>query len=287
MKLNTAHPPALLPRKNHRDYTRGLHSPTGVRLARRCPNFTLETPRQAAGNISISTRTIALLFAGALCLLSAAAPLRAAGPYLHGFDPIALLPPPPPLGTAEDVADRESTLRIYTARTPAEVALGKSEHTVTIFAFTSTIGPFFRPGKFPQTEALFAEVEAETKKIVNTAKNTWKRPRPFVADPARFAEPGDPEKSPGYPSGHSTRGTVFALLLAEIFPERREAILAKGRNIGWTRVEIGVHTPLDIYGGRVLGQALAREFLHSPAFQADLAAARAEIAAETMHSSPP
>jgi acid phosphatase (class A) len=223
----------------------------------------------------------ALVLAGALCLLSAAAPLCAAGPYLHGFDPIALLPPPPPLGTAEDVADRESTLRIYTARTPEEIARGKSEHTVTIFAFTPAIGPFFLPGKFPKTEALFREVEAETKKIVNTAKNTWKRPRPFVADPARFTEPGDPEKSPGYPSGHSTRGTAFALLLAEIFPERREAILAKGRDIGWVRVEIGVHTPLDIYGGRVLGQALAREFLHSPAFQADLAAARAEVAADS------
>jgi len=226
-----------------------------------------------------STRTIALFFAGALWLLSTAAPLRAAGPYLHGFDPLALLPPPPPLGAAEDVADRESTLRIYTARTPEEVALGKDEHTVTIFAFTSAIGPFFQPGKFPKTEALFAEVEAETKKIVNHAKNTWKRPRPFVADPTRFAEPGDPEKSPGYPSGHSTRGTVFALLLAEIFPERREAILAKGRDIGWVRVESGVHTPLDIYAGRVLGQALAQSFLHDPAFQQDLAAAKAEIAA--------
>jgi acid phosphatase (class A) len=216
---------------------------------------------------------------GAICVLLTAAPLRAAGPYLHGFDPLALLPPPPPLGAAEDVADRESTLRIYTARTAEEIALGKNEHTVTIFAFTPAIGPFFQPGKFPKTEALFKEVEAETKEIVNTAKNTWKRPRPFVADPTRFAEPGDPEKSPGYPSGHSTRGTAFALLLAEIFPEQREAILAKGRDIGWVRVEIGVHTPLDIYGGRVLGQALAREFLRSPAFQADLAAARAEVAA--------
>jgi acid phosphatase (class A) len=232
------------------------------------------------------TQRVALVLAGALCLFSAAAPLRAAEPYLHGFDAIALLPPPPPLGTAEDVADRESTLRVYTARTPEEIALGKSEHTVTIFAFTSAIGPFFRPGKFPQTEALFAEVEAETKKIVNAAKNTWKRPRPFVTDPARFAEPGDPEKSPGYPSGHSTRGTLFALLLAEIFPERREAILAKGRDIGWVRVEIGVHTPLDIHAGRVLGQALARELLHSPAFQANLAAARAEVAADAAHSPP-
>ena len=111
------------------------------------------------------------------------------------------------------------------------------------------------------------------------AKDHWKRPRPFVADAARFTEPGDPEKTPSYPSAHSTRGTLFALILAEIFPQHRAAILAKGRLIGWTRVEIGVHTPLDIYAGRVLGQAMAEAFLRDPAFQADLAAVKAEVAA--------
>lgn len=201
----------------------------------------------------------------------------AAGPYLHDFDALALLPPPPLLGSPEDVADRESTFRIYSVHTPEQAARGQDEHKVSVFHFAAAIGPDFKPGKYPKLEALFAEVEAETKKVVDGAKNTWKRPRPFVADPKRFAEPGDPEKSPGYPSGHSTRGTVFAFLLAEIFPEHRDAILAKGREIGWVRVQIGVHTPLDIYGGRVLGQALARSFLHDPAFQADLVAVRAEV----------
>lgn len=217
-----------------------------------------------------------------LAALVALAPLRAdPAPYLRPGHPdaIKLLPPPPALKTAEDVADRESTFRIYSARTPEDVARGKAEHKVTIFAFTPAIGDFFVAGKFPKTEALFTEVEAETKKVVDGAKNTWKRPRPFVADPARFSEPGDPEKSPGYPSGHSTRGTVFALLLAELFPDKSEAILEKGRAIGWVRVELGVHTPLDIYAGRVLGRALAQEFLRNPEFQKDLAVAKAEIAA--------
>ena len=229
---------------------------------------------------TLSTRsTTAVYLTAVFAFLLAVAPLRAAGPYLREFDPLALLPPPPALGSVEDIADRASALQIYAGRSPADVARGADEHKVSIFHFTPAIGRFFQPGRFPQTEALFKEVEAETKQIVDIAKNTWKRPRPFVADPARFAQPGDPEKSPGYPSGHSTRGTAFALLLAELFPADREAILAEGRSIGWTRVQIGVHTPLDIYGGRVLGQALAREFLRSPAFQSDLAAARAEIAA--------
>ena len=209
----------------------------------------------------------------------ATAGMRAEGPYLHGFDAIALLPPPPALHTAEDQVDRETAFRVYTTRTPEEVSTAKAEHKVTIFAFAPAIGPFFTPARFPRTEALFKEVEAEAKPVIDGAKDTWKRPRPYVADPARFTEPGDPEKSPDYPSGHSTRGTLFALLLAEIFPNQREAIIAKGRDIGWVRVEVGVHTPLAIYGGRVLGQSLAEAFLHNAAFQADLASAKAEGAA--------
>jgi acid phosphatase (class A) len=72
---------------------------------------------------------------------------------------------------------------------------------------------------------------------------------------------------------------VFAALLAELIPEKREALLEKGREIGWLRVIGGVHFPSDVFAGRVLGQALAREFLRSEKFQADLAAAHAELAA--------
>jgi acid phosphatase (class A) len=212
-------------------------------------------------------------------LLALAGPLQASGPYLHGFDALALLPPPPALHSAEDAADRASTLAVYTARTPEDVARGRAEHKVTLWAFTPAVGPFFQPGRFPKLEALLSEAEAEVKPVVDGAKDTWKRPRPFVADPVRFAEPGDPEKSPGYPSGHSTRGTFLALILADVFPQQAEAILAQGRLIGWTRVEIGVHTPLDIYAGRVLGRALAQRMMADPVFQADLAVAKAEVAA--------
>ena len=225
----------------------------------------------------------AALRAGLLALMLAAGTLRAAGPYLGAFDPVGLLPPPPVLGEPEDRADRQATATVYATRTPADVARGRDEHHVTVFLFAPVLGPQFRPGRYPRTEALFAEVEAETKAVVNRAKNTWHRPRPFVADPVRFAEPGDPEKSPGYPSGHSTRGTVFALLLAELFPAQREALIAKGREVGWLRVQGGVHYPTDIYAGRVLGQALARDFLMNPAFRSDLAAAKAELLTAAAH----
>jgi membrane-associated phospholipid phosphatase len=69
-------------------------------------------------------------------------------------------------------------------------------------------------------------------------------------------------------SGHPDR---VALLLAELFPEPKQAILAIGRDIGWDRVLIGKHFPTGIYAGRVLGQAIVRQLLSSPAFHRYLA----------------
>lgn len=214
-----------------------------------------------------------------LLLLALALPLGAAGPYLHGFDALALLPPPPALHSAEDDADRASALAVYKGRAPEDEARAKAEHKVTPWAFTAAVGHDFGPGRYPRLEALLQEAEAEAKPVVDAAKEHWKRPRPYQLDPAAFSRPADPEASPGYPSGHSTRGTLLALILASVFPDHAVAIEAKGRLVGWTRVEIGAHTPLDIYAGRVLGQALAERMMADPAFQQDLAAARAEVLA--------
>ncbi|MDB6127789.1 MAG: hypothetical protein JWM35_1685 [Verrucomicrobia bacterium] len=213
------------------------------------------------------------------------APLSAKTPanYLSPNQPdvLALLAPPPVNGSDEDRADLESSFAVASTATPAQLALAQDEDKLTIFQLTASAVPWLQPGKFPKTEALFTEIEAETKPVTSRGKKYWQRLRPYHVDPARFPHAIEHEKPTdfGYPSGHSTRGTLFAFLLAELFPAQREALLAKGREAGWLRVRGGVHYPTDIYAGRVLGQALAREFLASPEFQNDLADVRAELAA--------
>ncbi len=219
----------------------------------------------------------------ALVLFAALLALRASAAFLPAGTPDgkSLLAPPPARGSAEDRLDLENTYTVHTTAPAADIALGRDENKLTIFHFAPAIGGWFVPGKFPRTEALFKEVEAEAKRVTDDAKDYFRRPRPYHVAPGRFPhsiEHEDP-KHYSYPSGHSTRGTVMALLLAELFPDKREAILAKGREVGWLRVEGGVHYPTDIQAGRVLGQELVRDFLRSPEFQAELAAASAELAA--------
>jgi acid phosphatase (class A) len=222
-----------------------------------------------------------LLFIGLFAL--AVAPLQALGPYLGNNAPNALLllPPPPPPGSVEDLADRDATYRVYSNCTPEQFALGLEQQRLTIFHLTGSVGPWFKAGKFPKTEALFKQITDESFLISRPIKLVWKRQRPYIADPVRFSkviEP-DPNPTPTYPSGHATRSTLYAQILVELFPEQREAIIAKANESGWLRVQGGVHTPLDIFAGRTLGQAIAQAFLRSPEFQRDLAEVKAEIAA--------
>lgn len=194
---------------------------------------------------------------------------------------VELLPAPPAPGSAEEAADLETTARVYRAGTPAEKAQAKADVKLTIFRFAPALGPWFTPGKFPKTEALFHEVEREAKSVTNAGKRHWERLRPYHADPAQFPDAieREPKTDYSYPSGHSTRATLYSLVLAELFPDHRAELIAIGREVGWLRVVGGVHYPTDIYAGRVLGMALARDFLQNSEFQRDLAGAKEELRA--------
>lgn len=215
----------------------------------------------------------------ALCLLLVvAAPLLGQERYLASGQPdaIMLLPAPPAPGSAEEAADLDSARAVFHGRTPAEEARAFKDATLAFSLFAPAIGPVFDLGKLPKTKTLLEKMKLDIGEAVDGPKHFWKRQRPYQMDPQLAL--GKPERNYGYPSGHSTRGTVYALVLAELFPDKRDALLAVGRDIGWDRVVIGKHFPTDIYAGRVLGKAIARELLASPAFQRDLAEANAEIA---------
>src|SRR5258705_735295 len=214
-----------------------------------------------------------------LCLLLPTARPLFADTYLAPGRPdgIALLAATPARGSAEEAAHLASARATFEARTAAEKERAMKDSTLSFTLFAPVVGPVFEPGKLPRTEALLQKVKSEIGDAINTPKDHWRRLRPYQMD-ANLSL-GKPESRFSYPSGHSTRGTVYAALVAELFPEKKEAILLIGRDIGWDRVLIGKHFPTDIYAGRVLGKAIMRELMSSPAFQKDLAEAKAEVEA--------
>ncbi|MGP8200268.1 MAG: phosphatase PAP2 family protein [Limisphaerales bacterium] len=221
------------------------------------------------------------LFAPVLFALAmAVAPLQArAAHYLPDGQPdaILLLAPPPLPGSPEEAADLAEVRSVCRAAPTNDVSAAMAERKFSVFTFAPAIGDFFQPGKYPKTGQFFHQVQKDAANATDDAKEFWKRPRPYVLDPTLAA--GKLEKSFSYPSGHSTESMVLALVLADLFPDKRDAILAEARRVGWHRVEIARHYPTDIYAGRVFAQAIVREMKKNPAFQADFAAVKAEIAA--------
>ena len=197
--------------------------------------------------------------------------------YLPAGEPdgATLLAPPPEADSAEQAADLAEVRTVSRSVSKQEAAAALADSRFSIFSFTSAIGDFFQPGRFPRTEAFFRRVSKDTETEIDSAKEYWKRPRPYTVD--RTLAEGKLEKSFSYPSGHSTGSMVMALVLADLFPAHRDAILARARLVGWHRVEIARHYPTDIYAGRVFAQAIVREMKKNPDFQRDFAAAKAEL----------
>lgn len=190
---------------------------------------------------------------------------------------LSLLAPPPLPGSAEQEADLVEVRAVSTSATMDQKAAAMAEKKFTVFNFTVPVGGFFKADKLPKTEAFFRRVQADAASVVDSAKDYYRRPRPYVIDPSLAN--GKLETSFSYPSGHSTETMTLGLVLAEVFPGKRDAIMAHARLMGWHRVQIARHYPTDIYAGRVLAQAIVREMNANLQFRHDLAEVKAEVAA--------
>jgi len=219
-------------------------------------------------------------------LLATAASLFADSTYLttNSLDSVSLLPPPPARGSAEEAADLTTVRAVFNGRTDAEKTRAMKDSGLAFSLFQPAVGAVFDLHNLPKTQALLEKVKKDIGAAIDAPKNHYKRLRPYQIDDQLVL--GQPEPSFSYPSGHSTRGTVYSLVIAELFPEKKEAILVVGREIGWDRVLMGKHFPTDIYAGRVLGYAIVRGLHSSTLFQHDLEQAMAEIRDAEQHVVP-
>jgi len=82
-----------------------------------------------------------------------------------------------------------------------------------------------------------------------------------------------------YPSGHSTFATVCAILLADMVPEKRAQLFARGRDFGHSRLVVGAHFPSDVEAGRITGTVATALMMQNAQFQHDYSEARVNLRA--------
>ncbi|MFC7262575.1 phosphatase PAP2 family protein [Streptomyces lutosisoli] len=83
----------------------------------------------------------------------------------------------------------------------------------------------------------------------------------------------------GFPSGHTNAFHLAALAYAYAVPERFQELVARAFELSHTRIMAGMHSTVDVLGGRIMATALAAATLADPANTALKAAARAQAAA--------
>ncbi len=77
----------------------------------------------------------------------------------------------------------------------------------------------------------------------------------------------------GYTSGHTAEAVRDAVAMAYAVPERFQEMVSRGLELGESRILAGMHSPLDVISGRMLGIASAAANLADPANKDKKAAA--------------
>lgn len=229
---------------------------------------------------------LALIAVGAVATLSAVQAQSGRLGYLApgAFDILAVLPPAPEKGDTRYEADRAiyRTTRALVGTPRWELAVNdvKTRQTDLMRDFSCAVGVTLTPENAPRLAALVARASADTGRATQIAKDHYRRLRPYQIDSGAVCQPAvQLEGSFDYPSGHTTLGWTWATLLAELVPDRATQILARGRAFGESRIVCGVHNASAVEGGRLSASATLAASASSREFQADLAAARAEVAA--------
>ncbi len=178
----------------------------------------------------------------------------------------SIIPGPPALHSPESDQDFATLETLQKNRTAAECARAKEEQ--------SLINParFFQEPRGPLTEAeaqatlpFINEAMEKSRQVLWDAKNFWSRPRPYITD-KKLHPCVKLENSSAYPSGHSGTGELVARILSDVFPSKKEALLARGVEIGQDRLIGGVHHPSDVRDARILVDRVYEELQQNPEY---------------------
>ncbi|MFT4096747.1 MAG: phosphatase PAP2 family protein [Rhodoblastus sp.] len=202
-------------------------------------------------------------------------------------DALALLPPPPEAGSARQAADEAARQAARALRDTPRWTMATRDAE---FRFPGAVAPFacalgvpIDEKTTPQTYMLLRRSLTDAAEAVSAAKKKYARLRPFAAsdDSTTCAvnRDGDTRTDTSYPSGHATYGWAWGLILAEVAPDRAEALLKRGYDFGQGRIVCNMHWQSDVDAGRLAGAAVVAQLHADPDFRAQLDAARFETRA--------
>lgn len=200
-------------------------------------------------------------------------------------DAARIMLPAPASGSPRDVLDMQVHRQTRALEGTERWALAQADNSYQVpyllQAFSCAANTRLTPQNAPTAARILGAMLTDQNLASRTAKDVFKRPRPYLAAGANICIPKTDSlaASPDYPSGHATLGWAAGMILAEVAPARAEQILTRARAYGESRVVCGVHTPSAVEAGRLTGAIVVTAMHGSERFRNDLDTARAELAA--------
>lgn len=144
--------------------------------------------------------------------------------------------------------------------------------------FAEALGVRVTADRAPVLTALLHRAGAD-RSVVGDAKTHWATQRPYIGTDATICEAKSDHLAgnPDYPSGHSAHGMHVAMILAELAPQRADALYARGREYAESRYICGSHSYAAAEAGLLSGAVIYGSEQASETFRRDMEAARAEL----------
>ncbi|MGL1885622.1 MAG: phosphatase PAP2 family protein [Reichenbachiella sp.] len=197
---------------------------------------------------------------------------------------ITLLPPAPAEGSPMDQMDKElnqlllnntDSMRLTQATKDAILYFPEA-----IDSFTKIVDIDISAKNTPYLYVILKRTLTDAAMSTYLAKQQYKRPRPYMVNGKSTCTPeSEAHMSDGsYPSGHAAVGWAWALILTEVFPDKTNHLLKRGRDFGDSRAVCNVHWMTDVIEGRTMGAATVAKLHGNDNFMADLQVAKSEVA---------
>ena len=130
--------------------------------------------------------------------------------------------------------------------------------------------------KFPKLYTLLDRVGDTSRDVTDNIKDHFKITRPYLVD-KNVQMLISPSKGYCYPSGHSTGGYIYGNVMSLLIPKKTQEFQDYANQISWHRVQVGMHYPQDLAGGKQLATLLIGGLAQNKEFQDDLKNARDEL----------
>ena len=207
---------------------------------------------------------------------------------------LVLLGPPPEKDSAALARDEEArkatlplrgTDRWKQASTDADLSFPQAADN-----FSCAMGVRIDKKQTPRLYGMMEKVLSDLGLSTYGAKNKFNRVRPFVVHneaTCRADQEAILRSDGSYPSGHAAAGWGWALVLAQINPERSDELFKRGIDFGQSRVICDAHWQSDVDAGRIMGAATVSRLQTNASFLADLRAAKAEAKAARVKRAEP